>query len=225
MILLFSGGIDSYIAYHYLGKPPTLYFNLNTRYSIKEMRVVKRLIPDTIIEKCIDFKDKEDPITAFIPYRNLHLALLANQYSDTIVIAGVKDDRVNDKNEVVFQKFSKLMSDMTNKKIMVMSPFWGSTKEQIVGWYLKNGGIKEALLSTISCYSSEDILFCGKCPACFRKWCALKANGIDDLIFTNDKLMWNYYDKAVEGSYYDPDRNRNIIEQVLKIHPNWEGLW
>ena len=145
--------------------------------------------------------------------------------SDTIVIAGVKDDRVNDKNEVVFQKFSKLMSDMTNKKIMVMSPFWGSTKEQIVGWYLKNGGIKEALLSTISCYSSEDILFCGKCPACFRKWCALKANGIDDLIFTNDKLMWNYYDKAVEGSYYDPDRNRNIIEQVLKIHPNWEGLW
>ena len=40
MILLFSGGIDSFVAYHYLGKPKTVYFDLGTPYTGKEIKVI-----------------------------------------------------------------------------------------------------------------------------------------------------------------------------------------
>jgi 7-cyano-7-deazaguanine synthase len=222
MILLFSGGIDSYVAYHFLGKPQTLYFDLNGMYSAKELEVVKFLIPETIVERCISFKDREDPISAYVPYRNLHLALLANKYDDTIVIAGVKDDRVNDKNSKIFIQFSNLMSEMMGRPINVVSPFWDMTKDEVVKWFLSSGGTKEELLCTISCYSPERTeLYCGKCPACFRKWCALATNGIYDLDFTNDELMWQYYVDAKEGVKYDPHRNENIITQVLRVRPWW----
>ena len=45
MVLLFSGGIDSYVAWHYLSKPQTVYFNLKSRYSNKEMKIIRKLIP------------------------------------------------------------------------------------------------------------------------------------------------------------------------------------
>lgn len=220
MILLFSGGIDSFVAYHYLGKPETVYFNLHTKYSRKEMTVVKSLIPNTIIEDCINFESREEADTAFVPYRNLHLALLANKYSNTIVIAGLKDDMVNDKNEAVFLQFSRLMSDMMGRNISVTSPFWNMTKADVVKWYLNNGGTKEDLLMTISCYSKENVRYCGQCPACFRKWNALQANGVTDLHFYNTELMRKYFEDAVNCKY-DRDRNFSIIREVLKVHPEW----
>jgi len=215
MILLFSGGIDSYVAWHYLYNPQTVYFDLNTPYSEKEKRVVKKLIPSTIIESVIDFSTRQKGDHAFVPYRNLHLALLANEYADHIVIAGLKDDMVNDKNQTVFRQFSYLMSDMTKRKIIVMSPFWHMTKEQVVGWFLENGGTKEQLLSTISCYTKTKKKYCGKCPACFRKWCALRANGIDDLPFHNIPLMLEYKDKAEKGVYI-PERNKTILKELKR---------
>jgi 7-cyano-7-deazaguanine synthase len=221
MILLFSGGIDSYIAWHFLGKPDTLYFNLNTAYSDREQIVVKDLIPTTIIETdTIDFSIREEQYTAYVPYRNLHLALLANKYSDTIVIAGLKDDKVNDKNKIVFRKFSTLMSNMTGRNIQVVSPFWDMTKEQVVRWYLQNGGTAIKLLSTFSCYSFEDTNYCGRCAACFRKWCALKANDIHDIGFFDNRIMRDYYESALRKKYV-PLRNQNIIKQVLRVHPEW----
>lgn len=224
MILLFSGGIDSFVAYHYLGKPQTLYFNLNTRYSRKEEMVVKALIPETIIENYIDFKSREEEGSAFVPYRNLHLALLANKYSDTIVIAGLKDDKVNDKNETVFLEFSKLMTEMMGREIKVISPFWNMTKVDVIKWYLNHGGTIEKLYDTISCYSEGNEFYCGKCKACFRKWCALRACGAEGIEFFNDDLMREYFERAKNG-VYERERNYNIIVQVLKVHPEWGRKW
>ena len=45
MILLFSGGIDSFIAYHYLKEPRTLYLDLGTPYTKKEIEFVKKIDP------------------------------------------------------------------------------------------------------------------------------------------------------------------------------------
>jgi len=221
MILLFSGGIDSYVAYHYLNKPSTLYCNLHTRYTEKELKTVKKLIPSTIIDSSLDLRSRE-PESAIIPYRNLYLALLANHYSDTIVIVGLKDDVAEDKNPTAFKNISALMTSLSKRPIRVMSPFWHLTKAEIVEWFLKNGGTKEQLLDTVSCYSSQDKIFCGKCTACFRKWCALRANNIYDLEFTNDALMKDYYHRALEGCHYDRSRNQNIINQVLSVHPEWK---
>lgn len=223
MILLFSGGIDSLIAYHYLGKPQTLYFHLNTKYSAKELMVVKKLIPSTIVETCIDFKSREVEGSAFVPYRNLHLALMAAHYSSDIAIAGVRDDKVSDKSEEAFLKFSSIMTYLSDRAITVFSPFWHLTKAEVVKWFLDNGGTKEELLSTISCYSDTTEKECHACKACFRKWCALRENGIYDFEFNNDPLLWEYFDKAM-GGHYEPKRNASIIKQITRIKPHWYKL-
>jgi 7-cyano-7-deazaguanine synthase in queuosine biosynthesis len=217
MILLFSGGIDSYIAWHFLDKPPTIYFDLQTPYSQKEIRIIKQLIPSTFIDRSLNLSYRQKGDNAYIPFRNLYLAMLASWYSDQIIIAGVKDDDVSDKNEFIFGEFSNLLSKMENKRILVQSPFWNLTKEEIVKWYLSKNLNPKNLLNTVSCYSSENTNYCGKCPSCFRKWCALYANGFD-LGFFNEFLMRKYLAKA-EAGHYIPERNELIIKLVKEYLP------
>ena len=211
MILLFSGGIDSFVAYHYLGKPPTVYFDLGTRYSKKELKVVKELIPSTIIDCSIDLGNREVGEKAYVPFRNLILACLANKYSDEIVIAGVADDNVSDKTPEAFESFSTLLSRLEQRNINVTSPFWSLTKEEVVAWYREN--LKDdRILNTISCYSDDDNTYCGKCPSCFRKWVALRSNGYL-LPFFNYELMKRYRSAAEKGKYL-PKRNAAILREV-----------
>ena len=213
MILLFSGGIDSYAAWHYLGKPETVYFDLHTPYSRKEIKVVKELVPNAIIEDCLSLRRRQVGEKAYIPFRNLYLAMLAAKYSNIIVIVGIRGDNVSDKNEEIFQDFSKLLSKMEdNINIEVISPFWEWTKEEIVRWFLQNAGNEEDIKKTVSCYSKEDTNYCGACPSCFRKWCAFRINGID-IQFHNEGLMEEYYGRAKEGKY-TTERNKGIIQEL-----------
>lgn len=218
-VLLFSGGIDSYVAWHYLGKPQTVYFYLSGGYSQRELNVIKRLIPDTIIDHTIDLGDKEQGDNAYIPFRNMLLASLAVSYSDHVIIAGLKDDMVSDKNSDIFLKWSEMFSGMEKRFITVTSPFWHYTKADVIKWYLQNIASEgEALLNTISCYRSGewqgqiDYNYCGACHACFRKWVALGVNGIE-LPFHDEKIMNEYYARAKQGHYVD-QRNKNIIKMV-----------
>lgn len=213
MILLFSGGIDSFVAWHFLNKPRTVYFDVRSRYSEKEKAVVLGLIPSTIVDSSLNLGDREVGEKAYIPFRNLLLACQAVKYSDTIVIAGLKDDQVSDKNEQMFFRFSDLMSDLEGRHIRVISPFWQMTKAQVVRWFLQNNGTPESLLRTISCYSPEPgVTYCGKCPSCFRKWCALIDNGIE-LPFHNKELQEAYRRAALAGKY-DPERNASILRSL-----------
>jgi len=213
MILLFSGGLDSFVAYHYLNKPQTVYFDLRTPYSNREKKVILDLIPETIVDYSLILNDRQIGEKAYIPFRNLYLAMLANKYSDEIVIAGLKDDVVSDKNEFIFQEVSNILSKMESRSIKVHSPFWNLTKEEVVRWYLNNSGSEEELLKTISCYDGEELTnYCGKCPSCFRKWNALRANGVD-IKFWNDELMSEYYQLALDGKYI-LSRNLSIVREI-----------
>lgn len=212
MILLFSGGIDSYVAYHYLEKPRTVYFDLRSRYAMKELKVVQDLIPSTIIDMSLDLHDREYGEKAYIPFRNLLLAAMAVKYSDIVVIAGLKDDQVSDKNVDAFLKMSSLLSELEGREIHVLSPFWERTKEQVVGWYIDHVGPVEDLLRTVSCYSPGERIYCGACPSCFRKWTALRSNGLS-IDFYNNELMDEYYEAALQGKYIS-ERNSAIIREI-----------
>jgi len=231
-ILLFSGGLDSYIAWHYLDHPNTVYFDTDIQYSSQEVEVIQNLIPDTIIDKSLSLYSREikESSTAFIPMRNLYLAMLACKYGDEIIIAGLKDDKVNDKNEEIFKEFSNILSKLNNRKITVTSPFWNMTKADVVGWYLSKNLPTKSLMKTISCYTPNRVIlsehgehYCGSCPCCFRKWVSFYVNGIK-IPFYNFKLIEEYYQKALR-SEYDAQRNSNIIQayegyhEVLKNKP------
>lgn len=219
-VLLFSGGVDSFVAYHYLGMPPTIYFDCKSRYSQKEIPVVLGLVPSTIIDNSLDLHDREYGEKAYIPFRNLLFALQAVKYADKIVIAGLADDKVSDKSKTAFAMFSDLMSDLEGREIEVVSPFWEMTKADVVEWYLKSGFSVEALFRTVSCYDPRpDVKYCGTCPSCFRKWVAFRANGLS-LDFDNQELMQRYLADAKAGKYIE-DRNRNIIRVVEEyLHGN-----
>lgn len=215
-ILLLSGGIDSYVAWHYLKKPKTVYFDLGTKYSEQEINVVKNLVPDTIIEQAPILGAREVGVNAFIPYRNIHLAMLANRYGNNIVMAGLKDDMVNDKSPEAFRLMSYFMSTIMNKPIFVTSPFWKMTKEEVVRWYLENVCDGSILLhSTLSCYQPIGKEPCWACPACLRKWIALKANDVDVPLFNDDELMLHYLDRA-RNKEFIPERNETTFRILFQ---------
>ena len=219
-ILCFSGGIDSTAAYFYANKPKTVYFASNSRYMQKEMEAVQKLVPGTIIDYGVDWNpvganmSREHGEKAYIPYRNLIYALLANHYADNIIIAGLADDVVDDKNENIFNEWSRLMCRMMGRPIRVTSPFWNMTKEEVVRWMRYNGHTK-VLNDTVSCYDpNPETKYCGKCPSCFRKWVAFWNNGIT-LPFYNDQLASEYL-LAAENNKYHKSRNASIIKAVTE---------
>jgi len=218
-VVLVSGGIDSFVAYHMLKSRGftdvrPVYFNLGTKYSEKEIGVVKKLYPEVTIDLSMDLADRERGEKAYIPFRNLLLACQAVQYADSVVIAGVKDDVVSDKNEAIFEEFSKLLSAMEGRRITVWSPLWSYTKAEAVEWWLQecDPSHKELIEDTVSCYSAGEIEYCGRCPSCFRKWCAFWENGIK-YDFYNEELMREYLDAALKGKYI-AERNQSIIKCV-----------
>lgn len=175
-VLLYSGGIDSFLAYQYLKimghNPRCVYFDLGHRYAKQELSLMEspsfiNNVCKVTVSKCLQLWALEAP-DAYIPNRNLLAAIQAvGQFGATKVwIGGTASDRVNDNNYDVFQKLSDLLSDMHGKKIEVTSPFWTSHKHQIVeDYYLRwhttfgdSTSAKQIALidNTFSCYSPID---------------------------------------------------------------------
>ena len=184
IVVMFSGGVDSLIAWFYLNKPKCVHVNLHLPYSKKEIEAVN-YFSDRFNMNCeivdISFIDSfpfsptlEDP---FIPSRNLFLAIIGSWFGEKICIAGVRGDLVEDKNPEAFKMMSKIITSFSRKKVEVFSPFWDMTKGDIVKWYLDNIKDIEALHKTVGCYHPT-MHQCGNCGSCFRKWVSLKINNI-----------------------------------------------
>jgi len=207
-VLCISGGVDSVVAYYYLNKPTSVYFNTGVPYADKEKRALENLGIPYIEDNSLKFPEKG----IYIPHRNLLFASRASQYGNPVYIAGLKDDMVEDKNEMAFSVMSDCLSVIGKEPVEIESPFWEMMKEDVVRWFLANDGHAEYRLKlTCSCYS-ESNFECMFCEACFRKNCALFANGIKRT-FHNWKLVQHYTNRALEG-YYLAERNVSILNYV-----------
>lgn len=78
-VLLYSGGMDSWLIDKIWKPDVKLYIDMKTRYSEEE---IKRLPNDVIIEQ-LDL-GKWERTDAIIPLRNLYLVMLATNYGDDI---------------------------------------------------------------------------------------------------------------------------------------------
>jgi len=223
-VLLYSGGIDSYVAWHYLGKPKALYVDLGLVSNKAEMVNVRSVVRRN---KELGFKimyHRFDlsgiPGTeSELPMRNMFLAMVASCYADKIWLISQKGEtNLADRSPEFMRKASQLLTILWNgKPKIVWSPFFNMTKVEMVEWYVKNvGSIDELDKNTLCCYRGE--IFCGECGADFRKWIALRLNGggkhYDKKIISSG-LLEKYLERAKAN---DPSLGKERVEEILAIN-------
>lgn len=223
MIVCFSGGLDSFIAWLYLGKPKAIFCKLGSKYEFKELNTVLKLRDiagiDLILDDSLRLGQFEQGENAYIPNRNLLIGAIASNYDDDICIAGVKGDDVEDKNPEAFRVMSNCLTKISKgRKIRIFSPFWNMSKEEIVAWYIDKNFPVEWLNISISCYNSTVLNQCGECPSCFRKAIALEYNGVE-FVSACDLWKWTgikgYIDRMKRGEY-DKHRTRVTLDVLEK---------
>lgn len=184
-VLLYSGGLDSFIAAHAEPRAKLLYIDTRARYSAKELRYITSNMPrDITIDTRLDLSGQERD-DGIVPARNLLLVTLASHYGTDIILAATAGDRSTDKDDAFANMSSDLLSHIYSgvhfqgaRGVVVRMPFKQATKAEMVRWYLDSGFPTRALSDCISCYHPEE-LHCGQCKACLRKWVALAYNHCD----------------------------------------------
>ena len=217
MILLFSGGLDSYIAWHYLGKPKTLYCNLGHRYAVHEIETIKKLIPATIIDDRLNLADQELR-DANIPLRNAFLIMIASYYDPDVVLVVQKGEmNIPDRSPTFFNESAEWLSFLHDHTVTVSTPFHHMTKTQMVAWYILNGHDVKKLIATRSCYDAGDYP-CGNCAACFRRWVAFTNNDLEE-VYVSDVTQYSEiqtYIKKMKAGVYDRVRTVETFEPLRK---------
>lgn len=220
MILLFSGGLDSYIGWHYLNKPKTLYCDLGHRYAAHELEMVGKLVPTTIIDSRLNLADWEAK-DANIPLRNAFLIMIASKYDrDVVLVVQRGEMNIPDRSVHFFNQFGEWLTFLWEDKCTISTPFFHMTKTEMVEWYLNAGLPKDELLSTRSCYSPGD-LPCGNCAACFRRWVAFTNNDLSEE-YENDIKEFSGipdYVNKMKLKKYDERRTEETFAALIK-----EGL-
>jgi len=217
-VLLFSGGIDSYILYHFIKKwgwgAQSVYFNLGHKYARKEMDIVKKTL-NPIIDESFNLERWED-INSHIPFRNLLFAMGASVYGvDEVFIGGVKDDNVYDNKRPVHDEMTGIISRHLDKYVKVTAPFIdaGMTKADIVHWFIRYRGQeqaqKELLENTYSCFSGDEE--CMECKACFRKFSTLYSFGMAVPKFKGEDVAHAYLTARFS---YPPHRENMILNYL-----------
>jgi 7-cyano-7-deazaguanine synthase len=224
-ILLFSAGLDSFPAWHYLGRPPALYFDIRHHFREQELAAVKDLAGrcqmDLTISSELDLSAWDTPHGDLIPFRNVLLAMLAALRADVIWCAGVKGDHTADKSPEAFDRMSEMLTGFAGRPVRVGSPFWAMTKTSIVAWYLREGLPARDLLATFSCLTpGRRMEHCGRCPSCLRRWIALANNGIAGH-FAADPWRWgrvaSYYVPAMRDGSYPPHRAEEFFQAMATV--------
>lgn len=220
-ILLFSGGLDSLVAYHYLGKPPCLYINEHSRYSYKEERVVLNLaykynIPLTIIDNQ-DWLRQFEEEDANIPGRNGLFCWIAASYADTIyLVCQLGEQSIPDRNPDNLDKLASVMSTFFGIKKTIDTVFSVITKQDMVKWALDIGIPKETLWEAYSCFSKEANR-CGQCKACARTALALDYNNIlPDTMFNRDIWKWSGWQDYIKHLSDYETRRRQQYKKVFE---------
>lgn len=195
--LLYGGGLDSRILYHYAevqtGKTPrALWYDIGQRYAGRE----RARLPAFVAQRSIDWLRGEPltyanpgsvvgPIT--IPGRNLALAVAAAcaTLCDEVWLGAVAGEPILesvDKNAAFLATASAALTQVLQPwkpdGVRVRFPFVEAKMNKIacIEWALRNGLSREDLEATNSCVG-EGEGHCGVCSSCFRRWAAFAAFG------------------------------------------------
>lgn len=230
-ILLYSGGMDSWLMDKLWNPDIKLYIDLNGRYNKQE---IEHLPSDVIIEKLDLSKwERSDKI---LPLRNLYLCMLATNYADKdgceILLGATAGDRVLDKSYEFADKTSDLLTYLytsqwwnpTAKTIKVCLTYKDKTKEELLQMYVNNGGsLEKAWKESFSCYEpDENGNVCMSCKPCFRKFVSFAKMGFVDKSWLSTVIP--YIEKEIiplitSGTY---GRGKDEEQAILDIYNQYK---
>lgn len=220
-VILYSGGMDSFIMSHMYPNAFKLYVDVRSKYADKE---IANLPKDVVVHRGLDLSmfERDD---AIIPSRNLYMVLAAANYGDTIMLGATAGDQSHDKDETFAVQATRILNHMMSgshfipsRKLLVTLPIKNRTKDALIKWYLNSyKGDREALVNSVSCYSEEH-LHCGVCKSCTRKWLALEANNLSfDKWHTHpSKADWTNVVTALQRGKWRNDSEDRVARMVLE---------
>lgn len=206
-VLLYSGGLDSFVLNYTINPDKRLMFDLGTEESMKEVEMALNSPFEVEVVEGIDL-EQFSLDNDIIPHRNTIMALLASNYGNQVYLGATKGDTTKDK-DFVWAEMTEGMLNYFGKdshKVAhddypygVIMPFKDMTKTDIVEKYLDMGGHpKELVRWSRSCYNADTShKECGECRSCIRKAIALELNDI-----------MNY-----GGQYFESNPFNNISEE------------
>lgn len=189
--VMFSGGLDSYVALRYaehLGlRAVPVFVRMGHRYEAKEMKTAWDLLPEgremVIVDSGWATLTRRHHVDDIIPARNLILATIGALYAPRVWICALEDERLAanaDKSTEFFGLTTALLSSifkLWHREVVVESPFFTMTKAEVIRLALDIGVTREELFATSSCYSEKERK-CGKCLTCFKRYEAFLLNQI-----------------------------------------------
>lgn len=227
-VLLYSGGMDSWLIDKIWKPDVRLYVDISGDYSREER---KRLPEDVVV---VDFPllgSFELP-NKFVPLRNLYFLMIASNYGDEVCLGATAGDWGNkDKTpeflEMAEQMLNYLWGDKkTARQVRVCRDFINVPKSRLIDLYLERGGtIDELREGTFSCYTPIGGKECLACYPCFRKFALLYSHGAK-YDYEERLRMWKYIKQYIiptkeEGGYqgtYYTDRGEESESLILAVN-------
>lgn len=189
-VLMYSGGMDSFIISRNFDFDKIVFAVLGNEDNTRELERAKA---DPFINKRLMVVNL--PMAQFeldnkiIPYRNHALALLGAQFGSEIYFGFTGGDTTKDKDFVFKSQMEGILNyfALDQHKVnhqyypySVEMPYKEFSKGQMVAEYIRKGNTPSDLWTiSRSCYDG-DVLECGVCRSCLRKYVALAVNGLQD---------------------------------------------
>lgn len=212
-VLLYSGGMDSWLIKNIWKPDICLYVDVHSEYAEEE----KKRLPSST--KVVDFPllGNFELKNKFIPLRNLYFIMIASNYGENICLGATSGDwGNNDKTPHFIHETEQLLKYLwkdkkVNKPIKLEDSFIYKSKSELIEQYISMGGtIKKIHDNTFSCYTPRNGKECFNCYPCFRKFALLMAHGYKYSL-SERKKMWQYVKTMIiptkeqggyQGTYY-----------------------
>ena len=236
-VLLYSGGMDSWLISKIWNPDLCVYVDMHTRYSDQEISNIKANNPEV---KIIDFPlgqwERDNKI---IPLRNLYLAMVICNITEDedveICLGATAGDRVLDKSKDFIDKANDILNYLyqpqwwipEGKKVKLNINFKDFSKQELLKQYLDKGGsLEEAFNASFSCYEpDEEGHECWHCKPCFRKFVAFESLGYKFSEEVLKKVIPYIQEEIVpqilEGNYGRGEKEEQNILDVVKKYERY----
>lgn len=231
-VLLYSGGMDSWLIDKLWNPDIKIYVNMNTPYSEQEM---SRLDTDVNVVNFHQLSNYMLP-NSIIPLRNLYLYMIAaneTEFEDVqICIGALNGDRINDKSQLFSQMATEILQylyqpqqSQPGRTIEAVMPFKDMSKRELCELYISKGGtLKEIKEQSFTCYQPINGKECLSCKACFRKAIPLIVAGFEFSECEKEKIkayMENHVLTDLDNFVKNKGKEGNDCIRAIEVIKTW----